>query len=200
MGTKSCRAQRRCFDHYGPDTGFPQLDRFSGGGEVGCGYHLNGWLVLGAEGDFEYTGVSRTNVGAIFPTRPDSQFTESVSSNWLSTIRGRVGIAHQQWLFFATGGLALANPSFSDSVFFPESSTTNAASSNGLAAGWTAGGGAELLLAKQWSVKAEYLFVDLGTKSFTGANSNPAVFPLATIVHNHSLIENIGRVGLNYHF
>jgi opacity protein-like surface antigen len=29
-------------------------------------------------------------------------------------------------------------------------------------AGWTVGGGVEWTLAQQWSVKAEYLYVDLG--------------------------------------
>jgi hypothetical protein len=28
----------------------------------------------------------------------------------------------------------------------------------------------------------------------------PGIFFLATIVHNHSLVENVGRVGLNFHF
>jgi outer membrane immunogenic protein len=173
---------------------------FTGGGEVGCNYQLNNWFVLGAEGDFEYTGVNLSNSGAIFPSRVGSAFSESIRSDWLSTIRGRVGIAHDQWLFFATGGLAIANPSFSDFVFFPFSGTTNAASSSGVATGWTVGGGAEWFFMPQWSLKAEYLYVDFGTKSFTSANSNPATFPLATIVHNHSLVENIGRLGLNFHF
>jgi outer membrane immunogenic protein len=173
---------------------------FTGGGEVGCNYQMNNWFVLGAEGDFEYTGVNLNNSGAIFPSRVGSEFTESVSSKWLSTIRGRVGVAQEQLLFFATGGLAIADPSFSDFVFFPFSGTTNAASSSGAVTGWSAGGGAEWFFMPQWSLKAEYLYVGLGTKSITSTNSNPATFPLATIVHNQSLVENIGRVGLNFHF
>jgi outer membrane immunogenic protein len=49
----------------------------------------------------------------------------------------------------------------------------------------------------QWSVKAEYLHVDFGTTRFTSANN---AIPTATIVHRHTLTEDIGRVGLNFHF
>jgi outer membrane immunogenic protein len=62
------------------------------------------------------------------------------------------------------------------------------------------GGGAEWFFMPHWSLKAEYLYVDLGTRTFTSTNSNPVAFPLATITHSHSLIENIGRIGLNFHF
>jgi outer membrane immunogenic protein len=168
---------------------------FTGGGEIGCNYQMNNWFVLGAEGDFEYTGVNLNNSGAIFPSRVGSEFNESVSSKWLSTIRGRVGVAHEQLLFFATGGLAIADLSFSDFVFFPFSGTANAASSSGAVTGWTAGGGAEWFFMPQWSLKAEYLYVDFGAKSFTSTNSNPATFPLATIVHNHYWLRTSGGSG-----
>jgi outer membrane immunogenic protein len=173
---------------------------FAGGGEGGCNYQVNDWFVIGAEGDFQYTGLNATNTGAIPRLRVGNSFTETFSSDWLTTVRGRAGIASGQWLFFATGGLAQANVSFSDFVFFPFSSTTNAASNSGMRGGWTAGGGAEWAFAPRWSVKAEYLYVDLGTASFTSTNSNPAKFPRASIVHSHSLTENISRFGLNYAF
>jgi outer membrane immunogenic protein len=173
---------------------------FTGGGEVGCNYQFNPWLVVGAEGDFEYTGLSASRSGAVVGPGPASPFNESFSSKWLSTVRGRVGIANGQWLFFGTGGAAFANPTFSDVIFFPGSRTTNAASNSGTITGWAAGGGVEWFFMPQWSLKAEYLHVDFGTKSFASANSNPIVFPLSTIVHSHTLTEDIGRVGVNFHF
>jgi outer membrane immunogenic protein len=173
---------------------------FTGGGEVGCNYQFNPWLVFGVEGDFEYTGLSASRSGAVLSNGTVNPFTESFSSHWLSTVRGRVGIANGPWLFFATGGVAFANPTFSDAIFFPGSGTTNAASSSGTITGWTVGGGVEWFFMPQWSLKAEYLHVDFGTKSFTSANSDPITFPLSTIVHSHSLVEDIGRIGLNFHF
>jgi outer membrane immunogenic protein len=61
------------------------------------------------------------------------------------------------------------------------------------------GAGAEWAFAPRWSVKAEYLYVDLGTVTYISTNSL-AINPLATIVHGHTLTENIERVGLNWHF
>ena len=59
------------------------------------------------------------------------------------------------------------------------------------------------MFAPKWSVKAEYLYVDLGSTSYnslytTAAGGNP--FPNAIITHNRKLNENIARLGVNFHF
>jgi outer membrane immunogenic protein len=40
--------------------------------------------------------------------------------------------------------------------------------------GWTAGGGFEYALGRNWSVKVEYLYVNLGSVSVAGTVSVPA--------------------------
>ncbi len=172
---------------------------FTGGVELGCNWQANPWLVLGIEGDWQYTGLDGSASGVVSVGGTANPYTESFNSRWLSTIRGRVGVANGQWLFFATGGFAFADASFSDFIAF-SNGTFNAASSSGIMTGWTVGGGAEWFFMPHWSAKAEYLHVDLGTKNFTSANSNPAEYPLAIISHSHSLVEEIGRIGVNYHF
>jgi len=60
------------------------------------------------------------------------------------------------------------------------------------------------MFAPRWSVKAEYLYYDLGSRDFsfpvtiTDTNSNRS----ATFVSNGSfdIKGNIARVGINYHF
>jgi outer membrane immunogenic protein len=59
-------------------------------------------------------------------------------------------------------------------------------------AGWTLGGGVEFALPGNWSAKAEYLRVDLGSFNCTGCTPAPA--------GNVSLQENVFRAGVNYHF
>jgi outer membrane immunogenic protein len=174
---------------------------FTGGGEAGCNYQVNTWLVVGVEADGEYTGLGSAKTGVVNTTNPPlaSPFTESFSSRWLATVRGRVGVASGQWLFFASGGAAFANSTFSDAITFPTgptNSSTTAATSSGTITGWTAGGGIEWLFSPHWSLKAEYLHVDFGTRSFLGINSQSS----STILFNHTLTEEIGRVGVNYHF
>jgi outer membrane immunogenic protein len=144
--------------------------------------------------------LASTRTGAVNLPLVTDPFTESFKSHWLATVRERVGVASGQWLFFASGGAAFAKPTFSDSLSFPGSGTTSAATSSGTITGWTAGGGVEWLFLPHWSLKAEYLHVDFGRRSFTSFNSDPVRFPNSTIVHSHTLTEEIGRVGVNYHF
>jgi outer membrane immunogenic protein len=68
--------------------------------------------------------------------------------------------------------------------------------------GWTVGGGVEWILARQWTVKAEYLHVDLGNRSINVFTSNggPGTTFAQTMVVNANLTTEIVRVGLNYQF
>ncbi len=185
---------------------------FVGGGQIGCNYQT-GALVFGLEADAQYTGLkgSRTavslgNTNGGPATIVPGNVSESFDAKWLSTFRGRAGFASGPVLFYATGGLAVANVSFADQICFPTAAVPicNTASSNNSRLGWTAGGGIEWMFAANWTVKGEYLYADLGTTSSTsiatviGGTAQP--LPNATITHNHRLTESIGRLGLNYKF
>jgi outer membrane immunogenic protein len=74
-------------------------------------------------------------------------------------------------------------------------------------AGWTAGGGGEWMFAPKWSIKAEYLYVDLGKQSVNLpclnpgiCGSPPQVAPGASYQTDFRFREHIARVGVNYHF
>ena len=178
---------------------------FTAGGQIGYNYQF-GRTVLGVEADLQYTDLSGSRFVSL--TVPPAlggplidTFSQSMSSKWLSTLRGRLGFANGPWLLYATGGLAVAEVSYTDVGFFPFLPSTNAASRTETRAGWTIGAGAEWMFGSNWSVKAEYLYVDLGTTSYTSVNNVLNAPPtLATITHDHHLTENIGRVGINYRF
>ena len=89
-----------------------------------------------------------------------------------------VGYAVNNILFYGTGGLA----------FGELRGTTFGLSESHTTAGWTAGVGAEVGLAPNWSAKIEYLYVDLADSHFTITGvSNGYRFGLV-------------RAGVNYHF
>ena len=93
-------------------------------------------------------------------------------------MRGRVGYAFNNILFYGTGGLAFGE--LRGETFGLSESHTNA--------GWTAGVGAEFGFAQNWSAKIEYLYVDLANSNFTITGvSNGYRFGLV-------------RAGVNYHF
>jgi len=175
---------------------------FIGGVQVGCDYQT-GAIVFGGEADIQYGGLdaTRNTASAAGPGLGSGNITESFSSHWLSTARGRLGFANGAWLFYGTGGLAIAKVSYSDQICFPGTTPLNctAGASDSTRAGWTIGAGLEWMFAPNWSAKAEYLYVDLGSTTFTGFNDD-AAFPNATIQHSRSMTESIGRFGLNYRF
>jgi outer membrane immunogenic protein len=66
--------------------------------------------------------------------------------------------------------------------------------------GWTVGGGVEASVYQNWTVKLEYLYLDLGTMS--GAVTLFISNSGGVIVANYGsrITNNILRVGLNYNF
>jgi outer membrane immunogenic protein len=174
----------------------------TGGGELGCNYQWTPWLVVGLEGDIQATQLSSTNSGSVIGLAP---FNETLNSHWFSTVRGRAGFASGDWLFFGTAGVAFADVAYTDSIILPPGpgfgSTVNSASGSQTSTGWTAGGGIEWAFAQHWSIKGEYLHVDVGGLTYTSQNSDPFNFPASTIVHAHGhLKEDLGRIGINYKF
>jgi len=85
---------------------------------------------------------------------------------WLGTTRGRIGYANDQWLIFASGGVAYGEvevngvaqlplqvagpPSFNAPWTWSNSKTK---------VGWAVGAGAEYAITRNFTLKAEYLYV-----------------------------------------
>jgi outer membrane immunogenic protein len=65
-------------------------------------------------------------------------------------------------------------------------------------AGWTVGGGVEYAIARNWSIRGEYLHVDLGSANTTGMLT-PALAGI-TQTGTVRVTTEIARGGLNYHF
>jgi outer membrane immunogenic protein len=103
-----------------------------------------------------------------------------------------------------TGGVAVGNVkgnfNFSDTF----AAATESGSISTTRTGWAAGGGMEVGVAGPWTVKVEYLHVDLGSASTTSTNLRaftPSIaFPQNPFTHSVDLTANILRVGVNYRF
>lgn len=169
-------------------TGADQTPRFDlGGGIVGItsGFNLQGANgVVGFEADI--SAVSKKASAFEFP--PNAAFSNEVSERWLSTFRGRIGYARDNWLLYATAGGALAN--VASNLLAPAGTISD----QQWHWGWTAGGGVEVKLNQGWSAKIEYLYVGLQDKSYFNPTPNP-VFPGSQRLH---LDDHIVRVGVNY--
>jgi outer membrane immunogenic protein len=151
------------------------------GGQVGgtAGYNWQyGNVVLGLEGDMDWSGMKGTSTSALCPNGC------TTSDNWLSTVRGRAGYAFGGVMPYVTGGLAVGDI---------RAATPGFAGANTTNAGWTVGGGIEFALPGNWTAKAEYLHVDLGRLN---CGANCGVGP----TDNVSMHQDVVRAGLNYHF
>jgi outer membrane immunogenic protein len=94
-------------------------------------------------------------------------------------------------------------------IAIPSSSNSFAGSYSArtLKTGWTIGGGLESKIWDNWSVKAEYLYVDLGSNTdvyntvFTKGGLGAKVGEVAAVrTETSTNRDHIFRVGLNYHF
>ena len=177
---------------------------FTGGGQVGFNWQA-GNTVLGLETDFQsFRQNSRSTATGLFPDYCPLPFTisHSTSTDWLWTLRPRVGFAANNWLVYATGGVAVANVK-ANWQYTDDFANTESASLSKTKVGWTVGAGVEYAISQAWSVKAEYLYVDLGDEQITTHNLlNAGVDPIPgqPFFHSVSLKSNIVRAGLNYKF
>jgi outer membrane immunogenic protein len=165
---------------------------------------------------FDYSTISLSSSNTANNTYPDSldQYSlyTSMRTNWLFTLRGRVGYQTVLCLpsfFYLTGGMAMTqlqvNNSFSDNSAFAGTGS-NSTTQNQI--GWTAGAGVEVAAPlKHVTVDFEYLYVDVpsvktmaslsNTQGGFGISPQSMTSPLSTTANFHA---NLFKVGLNYRF
>jgi opacity protein-like surface antigen/outer membrane protease len=172
---------------------------FTGGEQAGYNWQF-GQLVTGVEADFNYLHMNGSaNSGAVaYPFNPGRFFVVSsyAHSDWLATARGRVGFAQNNWLFYATGGLAATNVK-GDFLFTDNFGAIQSATMNPNKFGYAAGAGVEWGVTDRLSVKAEYLHVGFG-RTFAGQTFSN--IPTQPFSQSEDLNADMVRLGVNYRF
>jgi len=156
-----------------------------GGGHIGYNYQIN-QFVVGVEGDVN--GSSYEGSGLIAPAFVllARERTEIDAS-----IRGRIGVAFDRALVYATGGVAFAG--FETSLF--DTATGFGETHHPGRAGWTVGGGVEYAIDDNWSVRAEYRYTNYGT--FDATYTTLTTLPTTITYH---ATDNRVQVGFSYKF
>lgn len=183
---------------------------FTGGGQIGYNWQFDR-TVVGLETDFNYIDFANKSVTTSgLPATPfgfgapPNVFNYNVSKmNFLGTVRGRLGYTFYRSLFYVTGGLAYADKSSHDTVTFTNAGGAqyaNFTGGNSNNVGYTVGGGFEYAWTNNWSVKAEYLFVDLGKKHTALADVVTPGGAGYTFAANSGNQFSLVRAGINYHF
>ena len=174
--------------------------------------------MLGVETDIDYVGFKksrsvRTPYGVAALQGLD--INDSVTADYLGTLRGRLRYASGTFLLYTTGGLAYTTLMHSHdfSEFTIGGSETHCTGANWcdlggsteskFKVGWTIGGGLEWAYDRSWSLKAEYQYADLGKISST-TNYYQAVPVIlinnSAVDHSANLVVQTARVGINYRF
>jgi outer membrane immunogenic protein len=177
---------------------------FIGGGQIGYNWQWGPSWVVGLEADFAGIASPSTTVISAFPGNAafapvQTGFARALDD--LGTVRARVGyLTGPAWLWYATGGLAYGETklqtAFACATCVPPANTVNL--TDNMQVGWTVGAGVEWRFAPQWSVKAEYLYVDLGSISNTLGYAYAPFNSSLTSTYNER--DNIVRAGINYKF
>jgi outer membrane immunogenic protein len=190
--------------------GSPSLSQTNAIFGAKAGYNQQwGSFVLGLEGDissfhFNPTVANAGNPFVTFPGFGSAQMSTNVETSWLATIRGRVGFALDHWLLYGTGGVAFANVKYSNSyrAFSPHGFGFDfeTATASQTRTGWAAGAGVDYALYPHVILSAEYLHVDLGTTTATGAVTTQAGPATATFNFSTKVTSDLVRVGAAYKF
>lgn len=138
-------------------------------------------VVVGLEGDWSFTAnsLSSTNFAPGF----------LAPLNGFGTLRGRLGVAFDRVLVYGTAGAVIASQTYvtSNQVvlngFLPRSTRTHL--------GWTAGAGIEAAVTETLVARAEYLYVNPGSRNYNigGGDWQASIQP-----------AHVLRVGLAYKF
>jgi len=140
-------------------------------------------FVLGVEGDVAWSGITGdTSCTA-------TQICTS-NLNWISTLRGRLGVAVDNSLFFTTGGIAIGNGTSTTS---PATVGTTGTDTQTFV-GWTVGLGAEYAFNQNVRLKAEYSYTDLGSRT-----SPVGTFSVTDAFIGRPTFQTI-KVGINFAF
>jgi outer membrane immunogenic protein len=150
------------------------------GGQLGYNWQM-GNVVLGLETDADWANLTGSGTGGVCIA--DGGGACQTRQDWLGTTRARIGYAFGRWLPYVTGGAAYGDI---------KADQTNG-TSTATRFGWTAGGGVEYSLDRNWSAKVEYLHLDLGTAGFFSAANGATNLSVPAI-------DNVVRAGINYHW
>ncbi|AMN39910.1 outer membrane protein [Rhodoplanes sp. Z2-YC6860] len=138
-------------------------------GGIQAGYNWqSGQFVFGGETDLQMSDADDRFAGWKF------------SNPWFGTLRGRAGYAMNNILLYGTAGLAYGTLRAESLSLGVHDSRTSL--------GWAAGAGMEVALTGNWSARAEYLYVDLNSRTFALDGTD------------HGISSSMLRFGVNYRF
>ena len=185
---------------------------FRSGGAIGGGRAGYDWqtgaVVVGLVGDFNWTNLKWAPTFDTAVIEPGSSGHANLGLDWLASVRGRLGWAMNNWLVYATGGVAWGRFNAESGVIGTCCGNWDA-STTATKTGAVAGGGVEYKVNQHVSLFAEGLWYgSFGTidnsrfcpGTFLGPQLN-SCFASGTYTTSFKINDVVaGTVGLNLRF
>ncbi len=198
----------------------------TGGIQLGYNFQVAPQWVMGLETDFNgldfnASAASTFRLGPMLGMSDVVGLAANQKADWFGTLRGRIGwLPADRLLVYGTGGLAYGQ--IKETLVFngaPNSSAGSGSSNVGfrcsatglgcfvgssskIEIGYAAGAGVEYAISRNVTLRAEYLYVNLG-KTSTRASAVTSMIPYApaSFVANFGDFDfNVVRAGVNYRF
>ena len=170
---------------YGWGSSSGDLDLRGGfvGGQIGYNWQAMGspW-VFGVEFDSSWADLGRSDTFLV----PAGLISVTSDTNYMGSLRGRVGYAFDRTMVYATGGVGWINNEIR--INATVGPFTAAARDSNMHVGGVIGAGVEHAFAPNWTGKVEYLFAAYGSETYFSTLGG-----LSTGADVHTL-----KVGLNY--
>jgi outer membrane protein OmpA-like peptidoglycan-associated protein len=171
------------------------------GGQLGFNYEFDSNVVIGAEGDFSWAGISGRRTTPEDGADPGTFTSFSSRNRWDGDITGRLGYAWDPSLFYVKAGISWGNFNYKETHDdFPTTNScapvctaafSNTRSGLLLAAGW------EVQFADNWTSKIEYDHIDYGSTRIPYPSTSNSTARQSFRLSDH---ENVIKVGINYLF
>jgi outer membrane immunogenic protein len=161
-----------------------------GGIQGGYNWQFAQAWVAGLEGDISWASLSdHRTVGPLVNAAglPGANVSMSANTEWLSSIRGKLGFTgwFNNTMLYATGGAAWASVEYAaQTTVAPPLAAANvftaATTFNTTKSGWVIGGGAEWMATTNILLRAEYLFYGINNAATGSALFFPPVVGTST--------------------
>ena len=197
------------------DMGTGRINGAFGGAAAGYNYQRD-QLVLGVELGGGLGSFGKTNHTVAHLSMTDGVNTATIDYsdvtefgvNWYTTLQGRVGFAHDNWMFYLKGGAAIADVAISNNsrvtladpgglIGLPDIDLPSSGTAEQLLVGPAFGLGMEAMVTDSVSVSAEYSFIGLpsmdGPSSLLGGLLGGGGSTFEGAMHQV-------KAGINYHF
>ena len=117
------------------------------GAQLGYNLHVSDSIVLGVQGDIDWTNETGTAVNV------------TATEKWGGAVVARAGVDLGQWMPYVEAGVAFANA---------DGGPTGGPTQNHTYTGWTVGAGVQVMLAQSLSADLEYRYNNYGNQSYFG--------------------------------